>query len=186
MVSFGGSPPLHLPTNILHTDFHVLSGSWCESCNLVIFQRSFLFSLWDQQKYFIIFWNLYQHCYALNVYRSFSITHKLFLFQVFPLPKYSFLLLLHYLYVKAFLNLTFSVGGFLPPVGRLFIASWERVIEEVGFVFILIILLSDMTIILTSKEHRCFMSYLLERGGWPTETIKSLLVFLVYFLIKIG
>lgn len=86
-------------------------------------------------KYFIIFWNLYQCCYALNVFRSFSITHKLFLFQLLSLPKSPFLLLLHYLYVKAFLTLTFFCPRFLPPVGRLFIVSWERVIMEVGFYF---------------------------------------------------
>lgn len=46
---------------------------------------------------------------------------------------------------------------FSPPLGRLFIVSWERVIMEVGFIFILIVLLSDMNIILTSKKHRCFI-----------------------------
>lgn len=112
MANLGGAILLHLPTNTLHKSFHMLLGSWFKSGTLAIVQWGFLFSLGGQQKYFIIFWNLYQDCYALNVYRSFYITHKLLLFQLFPLLKYSFLLLLRYLYVKAFLYLTFSFWCF--------------------------------------------------------------------------
>lgn len=116
-------------------------------------------------KFFIIFWNLYQDCYALNVYRSFYITHKLFFsFNCFLSSSilsfyYCIIFMLKHFSTRHFLSDAFTSTGpaFYCFMGEGHHGSW--------FYFLPDYKLSDTNTALISKMHRCFEFYLLERGG---------------------